>query len=73
VSVEDIPPDVLEEGIQEAGSRDKFLQQVVLLAQPFIKDPSKTVEEVIQEAIARLGENIRVRRFARFELGSDEA
>jgi len=31
------------------------------------------VEEVIQEAIARLGENIRVRRFARFELGSDEA
>jgi elongation factor Ts len=73
VSVEDVPPDVLEEGIQEAGSRDKFLQQVVLLAQPFIKDPSKTVEEVIQEAIARLGENIRVRRFARFELGSDEA
>jgi elongation factor Ts len=73
VSVEDVPPDVLEEGIQEAGSRDKFLQQVVLLAQPFIKDPSKTVEEVIQAAIARLGENIRVRRFARFELGSDEA
>jgi len=73
VSVEDVPPDVLEAGIEEAGSRDRFLQQVALLAQPFIKDPSKTVEEVIQEAIARLGENIRVRRFARFELGSDEA
>jgi len=73
VSAEDVPADVLEAGAQQAGSREKFLQQVVLLAQPFIKDPSRTVEDVIKEAIARLGENIRVRRFARFELGSDEA
>lgn len=73
VSGEDVPGDVLEAGAQQAGSREKLLQQVVLLAQPFIKDPSRTVEDVIKEAIARLGENIRVRRFARFELGSDEA
>jgi len=71
VSVEDVPADVLEEGAREAGSAEKFIEQAVLLAQPFIKDPSRTVEEVIKEAIARLGENIRVRRFARFELGSD--
>lgn len=71
VSVEDVPADVLEEGAHEAGSAEKFIEQAVLLAQPFIKDPSRTVEEVIKEAIARLGENIRVRRFARFELGSD--
>ena len=71
VSVEDVPADVLEEGAREAGSAEKFFEQAVLLAQPFIKDPSRTVEEVIKEAIARLGENIRVRRFARFELGND--
>lgn len=73
VAVEDVPPEVLEEGARQAGSAEKFIEHVVLLAQPFIKDPSRTVEEVIKEAIARLGENIRVRRFARFELGSDEA
>lgn len=40
-----------------------------LLLQPFIKDPQRTVEDVICEVIARVGENIRVNRFARFELG----
>lgn len=40
-----------------------------LLHQPFIKDPQKTVEEVILDVIARVGENIRVNRFTRFELG----
>lgn len=72
VSVEDVPPAELEEGAREADSVENFSERTVLLAQPFIKDPSRTVEEVIKESIARLGENIRVRRFARFELGSDE-
>ena len=45
--------------------------QVCLLSQPFIKDPQKTVQDVIIEAIAKVGENIKVRRFARFELGKD--
>lgn len=40
-----------------------------LLLQPFIKSPEKTVQDIITEAIARIGENIRVGRFARFELG----
>jgi elongation factor Ts len=46
-------------------------QVVCLLSQPFIKDPTRTVEEVIAEAIAKVGENIKVRRYARFELGVD--
>lgn len=44
--------------------------EVCLLAQPFIRRPEITVRQVISEAIARVGENIRVRRFARFELGA---
>jgi len=40
-----------------------------LLLQPFIKDPSKTIQDIIVESIAKLGENIKVARFARFELG----
>jgi elongation factor Ts len=46
-------------------------QTVCLLSQPFIKDPTKTVQEVIAETIAKVGENIKVHRFARFELGVD--
>ena len=40
-----------------------------LLLQPYIKDPTVTVKDIIVEAIAKVGENIRVRRFSRFELG----
>jgi len=43
--------------------------ELCLLHQPFIKDESRTVQEVVKEVIARTGENIRVRRFSRFELG----
>jgi elongation factor Ts len=45
------------------------VEETVLLKQPFIRDASRTIEELIKEAIAQTGENIRVRRFARFELG----
>ncbi len=72
VSAEEIPEEELAAGAHQVGSRERYVEQVALLAQPFIKDPSRTVEEIIKEAIARLGENIRVRRFARFELGADE-
>jgi elongation factor Ts len=46
-------------------------QAACLLSQPFIKDPTKTVQDIIAETIAKVGENIKVRRFARFELGVD--
>ena len=45
-------------------------QTACLLLQPDIKDPEKTVKEIIAETIAKVGENIKVSRFARFELGS---
>jgi elongation factor Ts len=51
------------------GKVDKFLSDVCLLEQPFIRDPERTVKDVVSEAIAKLGENINVRRFARFQLG----
>ena len=44
-----------------------------LLLQPYIKDPTTTVQDVIVETIAKVGENIKVRRFSRFELGDQES
>jgi len=44
-------------------------QMACLLLQPYIKEPEKTIQDIITEAIAKLGENIKVGRFARFELG----
>ena len=44
-------------------------QQACILQQPFIKDPSRTVQDLVNEAISKLGENVRVRRFTRFSLG----
>ncbi len=43
--------------------------ETVLMQQPFIKDPSKSVQDLVNEGIGKLGENIRVRRFTRFSLG----
>ncbi len=51
------------------GKLESYYDQVCLLRQPFIKDEGLTVEEVITEGIAKLGENIVVRRFVRYELG----
>lgn len=44
-------------------------EEEILLKQPFIKDPSMTVEDLVKNSIAKVGENIVIRRFARFELG----
>lgn len=44
-------------------------KEVVLLLQPFVQDESRTIQDLISETIGKTGENIRVRRFARFELG----
>jgi elongation factor Ts len=67
---------VLEEGkpakIAEkivAGRMGKFYEDVCLLEQKFVKDDSKTVQQLLEGAVSTMGENIRVRRFARFVLG----
>jgi len=61
------PPQVIDRIVE--GKLEKFLDQSCLLRQTFIKDEGMTVRELITSKIAALGENIVVRRFARFELG----
>jgi elongation factor Ts len=61
------PAQVIERII--AGQLERYLKDVCLLEQPFIKQSDRTVGEVVQEAVTRLGENVTVRRFARFQLG----
>ena len=51
------------------GRIEKYFNEVCLLKQSFIKDNDKTVEDVLKEKIALIGENISIRRFARFEMG----
>jgi elongation factor Ts len=63
-------PDNIKEKIVQ-GRIDKRLKELSLLDQPFIKDQSITVDEYIKQGIATLGENIQVRRFARFVLGEE--
>ena len=61
------PPHVVERIVE--GKLKSFYDEVCLLRQPFIKDDDITVNELIAEKIAKLGENIVVRRFVRYELG----
>ncbi|SFU75516.1 translation elongation factor Ts [Alicyclobacillus macrosporangiidus] len=51
------------------GRLEKFYKEVCLLEQPFVKDPDKTVEQLVKEKIAQIGENISIRRFSRFVVG----
>lgn len=51
------------------GRIDKYYKEVCLLEQPFVKDPDKTIQQLLTEKIATIGENISIRRFVRFERG----
>ena len=51
------------------GKLDKYYSEVCLMEQPFVKDGDKTITDVVNETIAKLGENIGVKRFTRFQLG----
>jgi len=61
------PEKIIEKMV--AGRMQKYFEEVCLLEQKFVKDQDRAVKEIINDAIAKLGENIRVRRFARFQLG----
>ena len=61
------PDQVIDKIIE--GRLNKFYEEVALLDQPFIKDPAKTVGELITEKIAKTGEKVTVRRFARYKMG----
>ena len=51
------------------GRMEKFFAEQVLLEQPFVKDPDKTVGDLVTAKVAKIGENVQVRRFSRFKLG----
>jgi elongation factor Ts len=62
------PPAAIQKIVE--GKLEKYYSTVVLLDQPFVKQPDKTIKEMLTEKIAKTGENIQVRRFVRFQLGA---
>lgn len=61
------PDAVIEKMVQ--GRIKKYYQEVCLMEQPFVKDPSKTITDLITEATLKIGEKITIRRFVRYEMG----
>ncbi len=67
---------MLEEGKPEKiidkiveGKIEKFYKEICLMSQQYVKDPQKTVEDVLKETISVIGENIQIKRFSRFQIG----
>jgi len=54
------------------GKMEKFFSDICLMEQPFIREPGKTIEQLLKEVVARTGENVVIRRFARFQIGEGE-
>jgi elongation factor Ts len=63
------PPEIMEKIVQ--GKLGKFFEEVCLLDQPYIRDDKVKVRDLISQLVAKIGENIKVGRFARFEIGQD--
>ena len=67
VTTDEVPEaEVAASGLTAA----KYYEEVVLLKQPYVRNPSQTIEEMIQAAVAKLRENVVVRRFTRYEIGN---
>lgn len=62
------PEHIIEKMIE--GRIKKFYEEICLVEQPFIKDDKKKVQDIVKECIAKLGENITIRRFCRFQIGN---
>ena len=63
------PPEIMEKIVQ--GKLNKFFEEVCLLDQPYIREDKIKVRDLVTKLIAKMGENIKVGRFARFEIGQD--
>lgn len=61
------PEQIVEKMV--VGRIDKYYKEICLLEQPFIRDADMTIEQLLKETIGKIGENINIRRFARYELG----
>ncbi len=62
------PADMLDKIVE--GKVKKWQAEVCLMNQPFVKNPDQTIEDIVKDAIAKLGENIKIARFARLEMGA---
>lgn len=62
------PPAVMEQLVE--GEMEKYYSTVCLLDQPFVKQPDRTVRDMLTEKVAKIGENLRIRRFVRFQVGA---
>ncbi|MEX1158918.1 MAG: translation elongation factor Ts [Thermomicrobiales bacterium] len=69
ISSNDVPTDIREAGAREYGDEKRYLQEVALLSQAYVKDSRRSIDDLVREAIGKLGENIIVRRISRFEVG----
>jgi len=67
LSRDEVPGEIVE----QEGNREKYFSQVCLLEQPFLKDNELSVNDYLSSAIARIGENIKIRRFVRYQLGEE--
>lgn len=63
------PPEIMDKIVQ--GKLSKFFEEVCLLDQPYIREDKIKVKDLITKLVAKMGENIKVGRFARFEIGQD--
>jgi elongation factor Ts len=61
------PEKILDKFVQ--GKLDKYFQEICLLDQSFVKDPNKIIRDLLTELVSKLGENMAIRRFVRFQLG----
>lgn len=68
-AIQDGKPEKIAERIAEGRIKKFFYKEHVLLEQPYVKEPSKTVDQLVKEYIVTLGENIVVRRFVRYAIG----
>ena len=64
---ENKPEHIIEKMVE--GRLEKFYEEICLLDQNFIKDPDKKIQDILNDLIAKIGENIKIRRFVRFEVG----
>ncbi len=62
------PENIVEKMV--SGKIEKFLSEVVLLEQKFVKDPDHSIQEIMTDLVGKMGENITIKRFARFQIGA---
>lgn len=61
------PDNIIEKMVE--GRIEKYYKEVCLMEQPFVKDPDRTISQLLNEAVAKIGEKISIRRFVRYEMG----